>query len=180
MPNDDLTAGFLFREEVREGDETAVRGIVAATGFFRLDEVEVAVELVRERRLRGPDSGYFFVFAELGGRTVGYTCYGPIACTVGSFDLYWIAVHPSHQGRGLGRLLMRAAEERIAAAGGRHIYVETSSREQYHPTRAFYEAHGYREVAILPDFYAPGDGKVVCVKMVDGESLRPPATPSRP
>ncbi len=97
---------------------------------------------------------------------VGYACYGPIACTIGSFDLYWIAVHPSQQCRGLGRLLMQAAEERIAAAGGRHIYVETSSREQYHPTRTFYEAHGYREVATLPDFYAPGDGKVVYQKVV--------------
>jgi ribosomal protein S18 acetylase RimI-like enzyme len=166
MPSESLKAKFLFRKEIHETDEFAVREIVAATGFFRPDEVDVAAELVRERCLRGPASGYFFVFAEIEGRTVGYACYGPIACTIGSFDLYWIAVHPERQGQGLGRLLMRAAEEQIALAGGRHIYVETSSREQYRPTRTFYEAHGYRAAATLADFYAPGDGKVIYLKAI--------------
>jgi GNAT superfamily N-acetyltransferase len=158
MPSDPLMARFLLRKEVREADEAAVREIVAATGFFRPDEVDVAAELVRERRLRGPESGYFFVFADAGGRTVGYACYGPIACTIGSFDLYWIAVHPDYQGQGLGRLLMRAAEEQIALAGGRHIYVETSSRDQYHPTRTFYEAFGYAAAATLAALQAVLEG----------------------
>jgi len=164
MSSDNVTTGFSFREEVRETDEASVREVVEATGFFRPDEVEVAAELVRERRLRGPESGYFFVFADVGGRMVGYTCYGPIACTIGSYDLYWIVVHPDYQGRGLGRLLMRAAEDRIALAGGRHIYVETSSRDQYCSTRGFYEAFGYTTAATLADFYAPGDGKVIYLK----------------
>ena len=34
---------------------------------------------------------------------IGYVCYGPIACTVGSFDLYWIAVDRRRaRGRGSG------------------------------------------------------------------------------
>lgn len=114
---------------------------------------------------RGDASGYFFVFAEQEGRTVGYACYGPIACTVSSYDLYWIVVHRARQGAGVGRLLLKAAEDRIARAGGTRIYVETSSREQYEPTRRFYEHFGFRREATLPDFYAPGDGKVVYVRV---------------
>jgi hypothetical protein len=44
------------------------------------------------------------------------------------------------------------------------VYVETSSRDQYEPTRRFYLKCGYRVDAVLEDFYAPGDGKVIFVK----------------
>lgn len=151
---------------VQPADPQAVREIVASTGFFSEVEVDVAEELVRERLEKGPESGYYFLFADDGGGTVGYACYGPIACTVGSFDLYWIAVRRGVQGRGLGRALLIATEEAIARASGRGIYVETSSRPQYHPTRAFYEHFGYKKAAVLADFYAPGDDKVVYVKAI--------------
>jgi len=155
---------LLLRDDVRPSDTQAVREIVLATGMFHDYEVDVAVELVAERLARGPASGYFFVFAEQGGRVVGYACYGPIACTAGSFDLYWIAVRPDCQGQGLGRALLAASEERIAAADGRCIYIETSCRKQYAPTRAFYERCGYRLEATLRDFYAPGDDKAIYVR----------------
>ena len=51
--------------------------------------------------------------------------------------------------------------------GGRRVYVDTSSRDQYEPTRAFYRACGYAEVARLDHFYADGDGKVIFVKALD-------------
>jgi ribosomal protein S18 acetylase RimI-like enzyme len=153
-----------LREQVTAADEKAVREIVSSTGFFSAAEVEVAVELVQERLRRGEASGYYFLFAEIDRRTVGYACYGPIACTVGSFDLYWIAVHKEYQHRGLGRKLLIASEQKIAEGGGRRIYVETSSRDQYSPTRNFYEHFDYRVEAVLDDFYAPGDGKVIYSK----------------
>lgn len=160
---------LVLRSEVRASDADAVRDIVASTGFFHDYEIEVAVELVVERLGRGEASGYHFVFGEVEGRVIGYACYGPIACTVGSFDLYWIAVHRDWQGRGAGRALLAEAEQRIAAAGGRRIYVETSSRDQYTPTRAYYEHNGYVCEAVLKEFYAPGDDKVVYGKGVRGE-----------
>ncbi len=155
-----------IREDVRPADAEAVRAIVVSAGFFHDFEVDVAVELVEERLARGPASGYFFLFAESGGRVVAYSCYGPIACTVGSYDLYWIAVQADCRGRGLGRRLLRLTEERIAARGGRRIYVETSSRELYRPTQRFYEQCGYRREALLRDFYDIGDGKLIYCRVV--------------
>jgi D-alanine-D-alanine ligase len=134
--------------------------------MFYDHEIDVAVELVDERLKRGPASGYFFLFAELDGRVVGYSCYGPIACTTHSYDLFWIAVDKTCQGCGLGRLLLVESERRIAAAGGRRIYVETSSRDQYQPTRRFYEHADYRHEATLDEFYGPADAKVVYVKVI--------------
>lgn len=157
---------ITLREEVRASDAAAVREIVASTGFFYTPEIDVAVELVDERLAKGPASGYFFVFAEQGERVIAYSCYGPIACTTHSYDLFWIAVHKDLQGHGLGRRLMVESEKRIATAGGRRVYVETSGREQYGPTRSFYERCGYRREAVLAEFYGPADDKVIYLKTV--------------
>lgn len=155
---------LVFREDVRVDDPAAVRDIVASTGFFHDHEIAVAVELVDERLQKGTASGYLFLFAEQDGRTVGYSCYGEIACTQGSYDLYWIAVHDDSRGRGIGGALLKETEERIACLAGRAIWVETSGQEKYLPTRKFYLGNGYSEAAVLPGFYADGDDKIVYVK----------------
>jgi len=148
-------------------DLVAVRRIVESTGFFRADEVAIAVELVEERLQRGlAASGYHFVLADRGGATVGYACYGPIPCTLTSWDLYWIAVDRACHGEGLGRLLLEAAERDIRAQGGKAVYIETSDKPQYEATRRFYAACGYRLEHVFADFYAPGDGKAVYSKRV--------------
>lgn len=159
-----------LRCEVLPADRQAVRRIVASTGFFSPAEIDVAVELVDERLARGAASGYHFVFAEQRGHTIGYSCYGPIACTVASYDLYWIAVDKSCQGQGLGRRLLQDAESRICQAGGRRIYLDTSGRAQYTSTRAFYEHFGYQRAATLKDFYDLGDDKVIYAKELDHSS----------
>jgi ribosomal protein S18 acetylase RimI-like enzyme len=160
-----LPVELLLRSDVRTSDRESVRRLVATTGFFRPDEVDVAVELVDARLEKGDESGYYFVLAEQHGQVVGYACYGPIACTLGSFDLYWIAVDPEQQGKGLGRRLMEESERRILDAGGRHIYIETSGRPQYTPTRAFYERCGYELAAVLKDYYERGDDKWIWRKV---------------
>lgn len=166
---------LTFRSEPRASDAAAIRDVVSSTGFFHDFEIDVAVELVEERLSRGLASEYYFIFADdASGRMIGYACFGPIACTVGSFDLYWIAVHNDRRGRGLGLELMRRAEDAMRAslpgpAGkplpiGRRVYVETSSQPKYEPTRAFYLKCGYAEEARFGDFYADGDDKVVYSK----------------
>lgn len=155
-----------YRDTPRPSDIEAVRELASGTGFFRPDEIEVAVELVEERLAKGMDSGYYFWFAETGDSPVGYVCYGPTPCTIGSFDLYWIVVNKNRQGRGLGLILTAMAEESARKLSGRRMYVETSGKEMYRPTQAFYEKAGYFRAAILPDFYDVGDAKIVYQKQL--------------
>ncbi|HVT27509.1 MAG TPA: GNAT family N-acetyltransferase [Lacipirellulaceae bacterium] len=162
----DSQTRWCFREEVVASDRDAVRSITKSTGFFREHEVAVAVELVDERLNRGTASGYYFVFAESDGEAIGYACFGPTACTLGSFDLYWIAVRPEFQCQGLGRLLLNQVERKIGAAGGQRIYVDTSGQFKYEPTRRFYEHNGFHCEARLADFYAPGDDRLIYAKFV--------------
>lgn len=157
---------LTLRYDVVETDVIRVREIVDSTGFFHPPEVDVAVELVEERLRRGDASGYFFAFVELEGVAIGYSCYGPIACTASSYDVYWIAVHRDEQKNGIGRWLMTLTEQLIRSREGRRIYVETSGRPDYLPTRSFYERCEYVKAAELPEFYGDGDSKVIYLKVL--------------
>jgi GNAT superfamily N-acetyltransferase len=153
--------------QVTASDSAEVARLVKATGFFSPAEVDVAVELVQERRLKGEAGGYHFLMARRGqGDLLGYCCFGPIPCTLSSFNLYWIVVHPDFQGQGLGQRLLAMCEGEIRKLAGTRVYIETSSRPQYHPTRCFYERCGYAPEATLADFYAPGDHKLVYRKVL--------------
>ena len=170
---------LTFREEVTPADIQHVRELIVSSGFFTAAEADVAAELVEERLAKGIKSGYYFLFAEQAGRVVGYTCFGPIACTIASYDLFWIAVHNDCRGKGIGKELLRRSEACMAALGGARVYIETASRGQYEPTRQFYLTGGYREEAVLQDFYAPGDSKVVYVKVLELQESNISKNPER-
>jgi ribosomal protein S18 acetylase RimI-like enzyme len=157
-------SGMTLRTTVKRRDGGIVRDIVTSTGFFRPDEIGIAVELVEERLRIGLASGYHFIFAERGGEVLGYSCYGPVPLTLNSYDLYWIAVRKESQGSGIGKILLARSEAAIGELGGRRIYIETSSQGKYRGTRRFYEHFGYRSEATLRQYYAPGDHKVIYVK----------------
>jgi ribosomal protein S18 acetylase RimI-like enzyme len=135
---------------------------VRDTGLFREAEVATAVELLDEA-LAGDDD-YRFLGAFDGPELIGYACWGPTPDTAGTWDLYWIAVDRERHGQGIGTRLVEAVERRLRADGGRLIIVETSSRTDYGPTRAFYEARGYAKTATIPGYYAPGDDLVIYTK----------------
>ena len=158
-----------FRYEVEPVDPSVIEDITRKTGFFRDDEIEIAVELAEERLKKGPESGYHFVFALSGKKIAGYTCYGPIPCTLSSFDLYWIAVYPEFQNMGIGKQLLDETERLVRKNNGLRIYIETSHKEEYQSTRSFYTRCGYTPASLLPDFYSPGDSKATyCKALLSG------------
>jgi GNAT superfamily N-acetyltransferase len=151
-----------LRGTVVPSDVEAVRRLVAVTGFFSPPEVEIAAELVQETLADPARGDYRFLFADgAPGDLAGYSCFGPIPLTEGSWDVYWIAVDPARQGHGLGRSLLHESERRAQAAGATRFFIDTSGRAQYDSTHAFYERCGYSVGARLGDFYGPGDSKVI-------------------
>lgn len=148
-----------------EFDRPRVEELTRACGSFRPAEVTVALEVLDAAlgigRRRDPD--YETCGAELESVLVGWACWGPTPCTLGTFDLYWIAVAPESQGLGVGGALMVELERRIAGRA-RLLVVETAGRADYAPTRRFYERREYQVAARIADYYAPGDDLVVYVK----------------
>ncbi len=153
-----------LRTRLVQRDLPAIRSLLESTAMFNIAEVEIAVEIIFEYLGKGAASGYHFIVAEVAGEISGYACFGPIPCTLSSWDLYWIAVHPTLQRSGIGRQLLSAVETSVGEAQGTNLFVDTSGRKAYAPTRLFYERMGYDRAAVLPDFYAPGDPKVIYAK----------------
>ena len=158
------TVNCTLRQTVTTEDKQNVREILFSSGFFYDFEIDVAIELVEERLNTGLGCGYFFVFAEVEGRTVGYTCFNLVPCTKQSFDINWIGVHESMRGKGIGAVLLAETERIINDMDGNGVYLETSSRGKYIPTHHFYLKCGYIIEAQIKDFYDYGDDKLIFVK----------------
>jgi ribosomal protein S18 acetylase RimI-like enzyme len=138
--------------------------ILKNTPEFKPSEFKVAKEVIDSCLRDGDDSGYFILVAEDNAKIVGYVCYGPTPLTEGAWDVYWEAVAPNRKGQGIGGRLMKAAEAEIGKGKTRLILIETSSQPSYENTRQFYQRHGYKEIARVPDFYEPGDDKIILQK----------------
>ena len=174
-------------------DRARIEEIVRGSEVFSEEEVEVALEVfdarfeIRDSRLGTADSdvvGYSAPHLEsrisnldtadtsyqfIGAFTpddhlVGYACYGATPGTEGTFDLYWIAVHPAAQSSGVGTILLREVERRLEELSARMLVVETSSRSDYSQTRGFYGRRGYAEAARVREFYAPEDDRIILTK----------------
>ena len=138
-------------------------------GLFRPDEIPVALEVFDAAVQAGPrGEPYHALGADVDGRLAGWICWGPTPCTLGTYDLYWMAVDPALQGAGIGTALVLEMERRLVGLA-RLIIVETAGRPDYAATRRFYESRGYRPTATIRDFYAPGDDQVVFVKSLSGK-----------
>ncbi len=148
------------------GDREPLGSILRRTKMFTDDEVAIAFELIDIVLNRPYQQDYMINVYEDEG-VFGYYCLGPTPGTTGTFDLYWIAVDPDAQGKGIGKTLIGHAEDLVQSRDGRLVIAETSSREQYANTRQFYVSCGYSQLARIPDYYRVGDDLVVFGKYLN-------------
>ncbi|MEO0525997.1 MAG: GNAT family N-acetyltransferase [Bacteroidota bacterium] len=97
----------------------------------------------------------------LQGRPVSIGYCAPERLTEGTYNLYAIAVHKEFQGKGLGKQMMTYIENLLRSNDHRILIVETSGKAEFKLTRTFYENCEYIRQAIIPEFYAESDDKVV-------------------
>ena len=161
------TTVSLHLRRLTEADRDRIEEITRLVGLFREDEIVVALEVFDEATGGAPGNTYSILGAESDHRLAGWICWGPTPCTLGTYDLYWMAVDPELQGSGIGTALLNEMERRLEGLA-RLILIETAGRPDYAGTRAFYQRRGYSPVATVPDFYAPGDDQVVFLKRVSG------------
>lgn len=146
-------------------DRAIIADLIVSVENFNQAEVDCALELV-DIYLNDPDQNdYSFAVAEdSASRVHGYACWGPVPLTKGTYDLYWIATHPNARGHGYGRELMHFVERSVSEREGRLLVVETSAKESYERTVAFYRRLGYEEASRIKDFYDVGDDRLIFVK----------------
>ena len=164
---------------LRPDHRRCVSELLVATSVFSADEIGVALELFdlgcrpHQNAVSPPAvADYEFVGAyDDAGDLLGYACFGPTPATEGTYDLYWLAVHPAAQGRGTGRALVRQVEQELGLRGARLLVVETSSRADYAHTREFYVRGGYIEAARVRDFYAPADDRIIFTTRLEAREV---------
>ncbi len=153
----------LWRGGLRDSDLPWLQRILESVGVFSFEEVQMALDVAQEA-LSGEESGYNFILVEVGSRPVGFACFGPVPCTKGTFDLYWIAVHREFQSMGLGGELLDRVEKKALSMGAMRILVDTSSRPDYRAAHRLYRKAGYKLQGEIEDFYSPGDHKLIFSK----------------
>ncbi|MDI6839843.1 MAG: GNAT family N-acetyltransferase [bacterium] len=153
--------------ELLPSDYQDIKTLVEETGLFTDEEIRCALELVSYglSQHKEEEVEYLFKIAtDDSGRLEGYACYGRTPLTDGVFDIYWIVVRKDSQYRGFGSRLLKELEEDIKIRGGRKIFIETSSKDDYEKARQFYTKKGYKLIAKIPDFYKVGDDKLIYMK----------------
>ena len=147
-------------------DKPALMRLLGATPEFKPSEVAVAEEVIDGYLADPVNSGYHILVAAEAGFVAGYLCFGPTPLTESTWDIYWEAVALTERGKGIGGALMMAAEEAIIRSSGKQALIETSGQASYEATLRFYLGCGYLEVARVPDFYSPGDAKIILRKVL--------------
>ncbi|MBN2105040.1 GNAT family N-acetyltransferase [bacterium] len=153
--------------DIRPEDRLLIKQMLKSTRHFTGTEIETALELV-DAFIQKTDLSYQFIVAEnTGGDFVGYGCWGQAPFTYGTYNIYWIAVSPESQKKGVGSKILSYMETQIMNAHGRLILIETSSSKAYRDARAFYEKKGYTMESRIRDFYKPKDDRYIYVKRFD-------------
>ena len=104
------------------------------------------------------------------GPAVGWSYFAPDQYAEGVMNIWWIGVAPSAHGSGTGKALLSHVEDAAKASGFRVIVIETSDQPLLARARRFYLKAGYSECGRIPDFYGPGDSKVIFSRSVVSEA----------
>ncbi len=166
----------MIREVKKEDREPIIR-LIRATKNFSDAEILIAEELIDICTERPEQKDYFAYVATsplplplprggAGERLAGFLLLGPTPATTGTYDMYWIAVDPEFQGRGIAQALDDHAVQFVRGRGGYLIIAETSSQPSYKRTRAFYAKQQYEVLAHIRDYYKPGDDLIIFGKKV--------------
>jgi len=147
---------------LKNTDRDNIYNILVDTNNFNDDEIKIAMELIDVYISDDEQNDYeIFVDENDDGVINGYVCIGPRPLTVGTYDLYWIAVNPNVQSRGIGSKLISHIENYLKDNGVRLILIETSGKLSYEKERKFYEKNLYGKLVEIKDFYNVGDSLVI-------------------
>ena len=146
-------------------DKKAIIAIAEAINLFNPQELEAFGDLLTEYFDGKLDSDHFWIIYE-DGAIMGVAYYAPEPYASGTWNIYFIAVHPQHQGQGYGTKLLSYVEQALTKRGERLLLVETSGLPNFERTRAFYRKQGYEEEARIREFYKAGDDKIIFRKVL--------------
>ena len=98
-------------------------------------------------------AGHTYLAARIDGELVGYGGVAVVGKPPGAeAEIHTIGVDPAHQGRGIGRALLRGL---LAAADALHAEIFLEVRTDNEPARWLYESEGFTVVGLRRRYYRP-------------------------
>lgn len=89
-------------------------------------------------------------------------------CTPNASEIYVMGVHPDFHRRGVGALMVRAAEKRMKDAGKEFLFVRTLAPTRPDPfyarTRCFYSKLRFKALAVFPALWGEANPCLIMVK----------------
>jgi ribosomal protein S18 acetylase RimI-like enzyme len=158
-----MSSAEILLDYMSISDKPQLIKLIRNTSEFEPDEIPIAEEII-DAYLDCPNQYYTIKVAKIESIVVGYVCFGQTPLTKSTWDIYWMAVDNEKRRIGIGKTLLKSAEEEIFGLRGKLILVETSSKPNYLNTRKFYKRNGYRQVSRITDFYAPDDHLIIFEK----------------
>lgn len=145
---------------VTSTDHNALMALADAIGLFSPPELEELGKILMAYCQGTLGDDHIWITYDDGG-SVGVAYYAPEEYAEGTWNLYFIGVHPTRQGQGIGQKLLHYVEKWLAERGERLLLVETSGLPHFERTRSFYRQNGYEEEARIREFYRAGEDKII-------------------
>lgn len=143
--------------KVKRDDLDALKQVLDSSELFPSDLLE---EMISDYFNNEATKDIWFTQVD-NGTPISIAYCAPERMTKGTYNLYAIAVHKTHQGKGIGGAMMHFIEDLLRQEGQRILLVETSGLPAYELTRKFYHKCNYSREAVIRDFYQEGEDKVV-------------------
>ena len=154
---------------LKSSDESLMQTLLHDIELFTQEEIDVVNELLGVYLHQPEQKDYhFFGHEDDKGILLSFICFGPTPMTNNTFDLYWIGTHPQVRGQGLAVKLIEHMKQSMINVKAKLIRVETSSKELYASTQAFYDRLHFKEAARIKDFYHDGDDLITYIMKVEG------------
>ena len=157
-PPEDL----LLRDEPSGAGPTCRRILAALPTWFGIPESVDDYVAVADRTPT--------IVATLGGTAVDVGMATILRHSEYSAEIYVMGVLPEYHRMGIGRALLRRAEESLARDGVEFLQVKTLSPrhpdEGYERTRAFYLASGFRPLEEFPLLWSPDQPALQLIKAI--------------
>lgn len=141
--------------DARADDASALATIIRGVGLFTPEEADGFAGSLAGH-FTAPEEGHAWLLAD---DEQGAAYLAPEAGP-GVWNLLFLGVLPRARRRGTARALVAEIERRLKARDARMLLIDTSTDAPMAAARALYEALGYARVALIPDYWGPGDGKL--------------------
>lgn len=145
--------------EAQASDILALESLIHNVGIFKPSEASSFAQSLYSHFQGEADGRAWFVASD--GLGAAYVAPEP---GMGVWNLLFLGVQPEARRSGLARALVLKIETQLRRQGARMLLIDTSTEPTVEAARHFYFALGYETASLIPDYWAPGDGKLTFCK----------------